>query len=48
MSVGASAEHTGFDFRAASQTPLSNLGNDGNKNFFSEQRSDRGVHPEVL
>lgn len=37
-----------LDFRAASQTPLSNLCRDGNKTFFSEPRSDCGVDHEVL
>lgn len=44
--VGASVLSV-LDFRAASQTPLSDLCIDGNKNFF-ELRSDCGVHRKVL
>lgn len=36
------------DFRAASQTPVSDLCHDGNKISFSGPRSDYGVDHEVL
>lgn len=37
-----------LDFRAASQTPLSDLCHDGSKTSFSELRSDCGMDHKVL